>query len=142
MAASHHTPSRLGRSLSMSTPIRFDPKSIDLGGKSAKEIENLYWGGADDESFEVPDFHFDWGVVKPAEGTTSAASTNTPSSVAVITPESGDAKKPLSSRTFSRHVSAPLAKGWDDRRESPDVKVLAVSLRVDLRWFADCSGFE
>lgn len=118
----HETPSRLGRSLSMSTPIRFDPKSIDLGGKSAKEIENLYWGGAD-ESFEVPDFHFDWGVVKPADGTTAAASTTTttPSSVSVATPGSDKVKKP-----FSRHVSAPLTKGPDERPESSDARLAEV----------------
>lgn len=39
------------------------PSADDTSGKKDDGVEDLFWDNEDD-SFEVPDFHFDWGVAK------------------------------------------------------------------------------
>ena len=46
------------------------PSADENGPNSGKGVEGLYWDN-EDESFEVPDFHFDWGVTKEKEKTST-----------------------------------------------------------------------
>ncbi len=86
---------------SRSYPISFDhqtpPLTIanSIGESGGNEIEKLYWND-EDESFEVPDFHFDWGVIKDKTKTEDDARGSSLSSLRI------------SSRKIDKHTTPPV----------------------------------
>lgn len=113
----------ISRPTSMSTPVQRKQVSRHgpgvLNGEDSQDLA-LYWDNEDD-SFEVPDFHFDWGVAAKEKSTLEAG---TSSSIAALSLEDFDHH---SSDAKSVRDTPPSQSGHSNQSSTTSSHILSLT---------------